>query len=213
MMKIRVFIADDHVVVRRGLRGILEGNSGIEVVGEAADFDGLVAGLRAQPVDVLVIDVSMPGKNGIEALKQLAGEYPRLKSLVVSMYAEDQFALHALNAGASGYLNKTSGPERLVEAVRTIAAGRKYITPEVSSALAENIGDPAPGDLRHGSLSEREFQTLRLIASGKKLSEVARDMSISAKTVSVYRARLLEKMRMKTTADLTRYAVEHKLLD
>lgn len=213
MMKIRVFITDDHVVVRKGLRGILEGSSDIEVVGEAGDFDGLLAGLRQHEVDVLVIDVSMPGKNGIEAIRQLVAERPRLRTLVVSMYAEGQFAVHALNAGASGYLTKNTGPERLVEAVRTIAAGRKYITPETASALAENLADPSPGDPRHAGLSDREFQTLRLIASGRKLSEIAGEMAISAKTVSVYRARLLEKLRMKTTADLTRYALERKLLD
>jgi DNA-binding NarL/FixJ family response regulator len=128
------------------------------------------------------------------------------------MYPEDQFALRALKAGASGYLTKTSGPDRLVEAVRTIAAGRKFVTPEVALALADNVSAGAEGS-PHAALSDREFQTLRLIAAGHKLSEIASQMAISVKTVSVYRARLLEKMRMKSTAELTRYAVEHKLLD
>ena len=211
-MKIRVFITDDHVVVRKGLRGILEECEDIEVVGEAPDYSGLVAGLRDKQVDVLVIDVAMPGKNGIDALKQLVGERPGLKALVVSMYPEDQFALRALKAGASGYLTKTSGPDRLVDAVRTIAAGRKFVTPEVAQALANNVAGGSEA-LPHTALSDREFQTLRLIASGKKLAAIADEMAISVKTVSVYRARLLEKMQMKSTAELTRYAVEHKLLD
>ena len=211
-MKIRVFITDDHVVVRKGLRGILEECEDIEVVGEAPDYAGLVAGLSDKQVDVLVIDVAMPGKNGIDALKQLVGERPGLKALVVSMYPEDQFALRALKAGASGYLTKTSGPDRLVEAVRTIAAGRKFVTPEVAQALANNVGGNAEA-LPHSALSDREFQTLRLIAAGKKPAVIAKELAISVKTVSVYRARLLEKLKMKSTAELTRYAVEHKLLD
>jgi DNA-binding NarL/FixJ family response regulator len=211
-MKIRVFITDDHAVVRKGLRGILEESDDIEVVGEAGDYGGLVAGLRKQAFDVLVIDIAMPGKNGIDALKQVLKDRPGLRALVVSMYPEDQFALRALKAGASGYLTKTSGPDRLVEAVRTIAAGRKFVTPEVALALADNVSAGAEGS-PHATLSDREFQTLRLIAAGHKLSEIASQMAISVKTVSVYRARLLEKMRMKSTAELTRYAVEHKLLD
>jgi DNA-binding NarL/FixJ family response regulator len=211
-VKIRVFITDDHVVVRKGLRGILEECEDIEVVGEAPDYAGLVAGLSDKQVDVLVIDVAMPGKNGIDALKQLVGERPGLKALVVSMYPEDQFALRALKAGASGYLTKTSGPDRLVDAVRTIAAGRKFVTPEVAQALANNVGGNAEA-LPHSALSDREFQTLRLIAAGKKPAVIAKELAISVKTVSVYRARLLEKLKMKSTAELTRYAVEHKLLD
>jgi two-component system invasion response regulator UvrY len=211
-MKIRVFITDDHAMVRRGLRQILEEAEGIEVVGEAEDYGGLVAGLKDKPCDLLLIDVAMPGRNGIDSLKLVLKEYPNLKALVVSMYAEDQFALRALKAGASGYLTKTSGPEKLVEAVRQIASGRRYVTPEVADALVQNVtqDDSRP---RHATLSDREFQTLRLIASGKKLSEIAVEMSLSAKTVSVYRARLLEKMDMKSNGELTRYALENRLVD
>ena len=208
----RILIADDHAVVRKGLRGILEESEDIEVVGEAGDYGALVAGMKQHPFDVLVIDIAMPGKNGIDALKQLVKDRPGLRALVVSMYPEDQFALRALKAGAAGYLTKTSGPDRLVEAVRTIAAGRKFLTPEVALALAENVA-PNTESQPHTVLSDREFQTLRMIAAGHKLSEIASKMAISVKTVSVYRARLLEKMRMKSTAELTRYAVEHKLLD
>lgn len=212
-MSIRVFIVDDHALVRRGLRQILQESEDIEVAGEAADYAGLVAGMRSIEFDVLVLDISMPGKNGIDALRQLLKDKPRLKALIVSMYPEDQFALRALKAGAKGYLTKTSGTEKLVEAVRTIAAGRKFVTPEVAMALMESVGEDAAQGPRHALLSDREFQTLRLIARGRKLSEIAADMALSAKTVSVYRARLLEKMRMKNNAELTRYALENRLVE
>ena len=211
-MKIRVFICDDHALVRKGLRQIFEESENIEVVGEAADYATLVAGVKKTAFDVLVLDISMPGKNGIDTLKQLLQDKPQLKALVVSMYPEDQFALRALKAGAKGYLTKTSGPENLVAAVSQIAAGRKYLTPEVALALAENVGADTGGP-RHARLSDREFQTLRLIAAGRKLSEIATDMALSAKTVSVYRARLLDKLKMQTHADLTRYALENRLVE
>ena len=210
-MKIRVFIADDHALVRKGLRQIFEESDHIVVVGEAADYPGLAAGVKKTEFDVLVLDISMPGKNGIDALRRLLKDKPQLKALIVSMYPEDQFALRALKAGAKGYLTKTSGPENLVEAVTQIAAGRKFLTPEVALALAESVGaDAGP---RHSTLSDREFQTLKLIAAGRKLSEIASDMALSAKTVSVYRARLLEKLNMKTNAELTRYALENRLVE
>ena len=211
-MKIRVFIADDHVLVRKGLRRVLEESDTIEVVGEAADYTGLAAGVKQTPFDVLVLDISMPGKNGIDSLRQLLKDKPQLKALIVSMYPEDQFALRAIKAGAKGYLTKTSDPDNLVEAVTQIAAGRKFLTPEVALALAESVGASAEGP-RHATLSDREFQTLRLIAVGRKLSEIASDMALSAKTVSVYRARLLEKLNMKTNAELTRYALENRLVE
>lgn len=211
-MKIRVFICDDHALVRKGLRQVLEESEHIEVVGEAAEYSGLAAGVKQVEFDVLVLDISMPGKNGIDALRQLLKDKPHLKALIVSMYPEDQFALRALKAGAKGYLTKTSGPDNLVEAVTQIAAGRKFLTPEVALALAESVGAEAGGP-RHSTLSDREFQTLRLIAAGRKLSEIASDMALSAKTVSVYRARVLEKLNMKTNAELTRYALENHLVE
>lgn len=212
-MNTRVFIVDDHALVRRGLRQILQEAEDMEVVGEAGDYAGLVAGMRTTDFDVLVLDISMPGKNGIEALKQVLKDKPRLKALIVSMYPEDQFAMRALKAGAKGYLTKTSGTDKLVEAVRQIAAGRKFVTPEVAMALMESVGEDMAEGPRHTLLSDREFQTLRLIAAGRKLSEIAADMALSAKTVSVYRARLLEKMKMKNNAELTRYALENRLVE
>jgi DNA-binding NarL/FixJ family response regulator len=210
--KLRVFIADDHGMVRKGLRQILEDGDDIVVTGEASDYGGLVAGLKKHTCDVLLIDVSMPGKNGIDALKQVLKDYPGLRALVVSMYPEDQFALRALKAGAAGYLTKTSGPEKLIEAVREIAAGRTYVTPGLAQALAQSVTGGSGRPL-HEALSDREFQTLRLIAAGKKLSQIASEMALSAKTVSVYRARLLEKMKMRNNAEITRYALENHLVD
>lgn len=211
-MSIRVFIVDDHALVRRGLREIFEESEEILVVGEAADAAGLAAGARKAEFDVLVLDISMPGRNGIDALKQLMKDNPKTRALIVSMFPEDQFALRALKAGAKGYLTKTSAPESLVLAVREIAAGRKFLTAEVALALAENVASDADGP-HHARLSDREFQTLRLIAAGRKLSEIAAEMALSAKTVSVYRARLLEKLRLNTNAELTRYALENGLVE
>lgn len=212
-MSIKVFIADDHALVRKGLRQIFEESEDIEVAGEAADYAGLAAGVRKVEFDVLVLDISMPGRNGIDSLKLLLKDRPQLKALVVSMYPEDQFALRALKAGAKGYLTKTSGPDNLAEAVRQIAAGRRYLTPEVALTLAENVDAANSEGPQHATLSDREFQTLKLIASGRKLSEIAADMALSPKTVSVYRARLLEKLKMKTNSELTRYALENRLVE
>jgi DNA-binding NarL/FixJ family response regulator len=210
---IRVVLADDHAVVRRGVRQILGEADDIEVVAEARDYGELSALLRDLACDVLVLDISMPGKNGIEALKALRERLPRLAVLVLSMFPEDQYALRALKAGAAGYVSKEAAPEKLVEAIRLAARGKKYITPEVAQALATQLDQGERPEKLHEALSDREYETLRLIASGKKLSEIAEAMSLSPKTVSVYRARLLEKMNMRTNADLTHYAVKHGLVD
>jgi DNA-binding NarL/FixJ family response regulator len=210
---IRVVLADDHAIVRRGVRQILGEADDIEVVAEARDYGELSGLLRDQACDVLVLDISMPGKNGIEALKALRERLPRLAVLVLSMFPEDQYALRALKAGAAGYVSKEAAPEKLVEAIRLAARGKKYITPEVAQALASQLDAGARPENPHEALSDREYETLRLIASGKKLSEIAEAMSLSPKTVSVYRARLLEKMKMRTNADLTHYAVKHGLID
>ena len=210
---IRVVLADDHAVVRRGVRQILGEAEDIEVVAEARDYGELSALLRDQACDVLVLDISMPGKNGIEALKALRERLPRLAVLVLSMFPEDQYALRALKAGAAGYVSKEAAPEKLVEAIRLAARGKKYITPEVAQALASQLDAGTHPEKPHEALSDREYETLRLIASGKKLSEIAEAMALSPKTVSVYRARLLEKMKMRTNADLTHYAVKHGLVD
>lgn len=210
---IRVVLADDHAVVRRGVRQILADAGDIEVVGEAKDYGELAQLLRDQECDVLVLDISMPGKNGIEILKSMRERLPKMHVLVLSMFPEDQYALRALKAGAAGYVSKEAAPEKLVDAIRLAIRGKKYITPEVAQALAAQLNGGETPENPHEALSDREYETLRLIASGKKLSEIAEAMSLSPKTVSVYRARLLEKMKLRTNAELTHYAVKHGLVD
>ena len=210
---IRVALADDHAVVRRGVRQILGDAGDIEVIGEARDYGELSTLLRDHPCDVLLLDISMPGKNGIDVLKALRERLPKLQVLILSMFPEDQYAVRALKAGAAGYVSKEAAPEKLVDAIRLAARGKKYITPEVAQALAMQLDGGEAPENPHEILSDREYETLRLIASGKKLSEIAAIMSLSPKTVSVYRARLLEKMKLRTNADLTHYAVKHGLVD
>ena len=210
---IRVVLADDHAVVRRGVRQILGDAGDIEVVGEAKDYGELALLLRERECDVLVLDISMPGKNGIEVLKAMRERLPRMHVLILSMFPEDQYAVRALKAGAAGYVSKEAAPEKLVDAIRLAARGKKYVTPEVAQALAEQINAGSAPEKPHEALSDREYETLRLIASGKKLSEIAEAMSLSPKTVSVYRARLLEKMKLRTNAELTHYAVKNGLVD
>jgi len=206
-------LADDHAVVRRGVRQILADAGDIEVVGEAKDYGELSNLLREQPCDVLVVDISMPGKNGIEVLKAVRERLPKIQVLILSMFPEDQYAVRALKAGAAGYVSKEAAPEKLVDAIRLAARGKKYITPEVAQALASQLTAGEAPENPHEALSDREYETLRLIASGKKLSEIAEAMSLSPKTVSVYRARLLEKMKLRTNAELTHYAVKHGLVE
>jgi DNA-binding NarL/FixJ family response regulator len=205
-------VADDHAVVRKGLVQILSDTEDIRVIGEAASAAEIVGLLQREPCDVLLLDVSMPGKGGIEALKVIREEFPQVRTLILSMYPEDQFGIRALKAGASGYLTKQAAPERLIEAVQKIAMGKRYITPELAELLALNMG-PENDVPPHQLLSDREFQVLRLIASGKTLSEIAAQLALSPKTVSVYRARLLEKMRLANNAELTHYAIKHGLVE
>jgi len=209
---IRIMIADDHAMVRQGLRQILSAQAEFEVVAEASNHGEVMRELRRQSCDVVVLDIAMPGKNGIDTLKQIRVEQPKLPVLVLSMYSEDQYAVRALKAGAWGYLTKMAAAEQLVEAIRHVVNGRKYITPELGLSLAESIHRDTDGPA-HALLSDREFQTLRLIASGKTLTQIGQSLALSPKTVSVYRARLLEKLRMQSNAELTRYALENGLVE
>ena len=212
-MTVKTIVVDDHAIVRRGIVQIVAEHPEVSVVAEAGDYGQLRAALRQHgDVDLVVMDVSLPGKNGIDILKVLREEMPRLKVLIVSMYPEDQYAVRAFRAGAAGYLNKASAPEKLVEAISQVIAGRKYVTPEIAQALIENLNAPQEG-AAHDKLSDREFQTLRLIASGKRLSDIADELALSPKTVSVYRARILEKMGMSNNAELTHYAIKHGLVE
>jgi DNA-binding NarL/FixJ family response regulator len=212
-MSVKTIVVDDHAIVRRGIVQIVAEHPDVSVVAEAGDYGQLRNALRQHgDVDLVVMDVSLPGKNGIDILKVLREEMPRLKVLIVSMYPEDQYAVRAFRAGAAGYLNKASAPEKLVEAISQVIAGRKYVTPEIAQALIENLNAPQEG-AAHDKLSDREFQTLRLIASGKRLSDIAEELALSPKTVSVYRARILEKMGMSNNAELTHYAIKHGLVE
>ncbi len=213
-MAIKLFVVDDHAIVRRGIVQVLSEHPDVQVVAEASDYTGLRNELKkhGEP-DVLVMDVGLPGKNGIDILKALRDEHPKLKVLIVSMYPEDQYAVRAFRAGAFGYLNKASAPEKLLEALAQVVAGRKYVTPEIAQALIENLNTPEADGALHEKLSDREFQTLKLIASGKRLSDIAAELALSPKTVSVYRARILEKMAMTNNAELTHYAIKNGLVE
>jgi len=209
---IRVLIADDHAVVRVGLRHILEAEDDISVVGEVANHGEVIKWLRESTCDVLLLDIAMPGKNGIETLKQVRGEWAKLPVLMLSAYPEDQYGFRALKAGASGYLTKVAAADLLVAAVRQVHRGRRYITPELAETLVEAFDRDTEIE-PHALLSDREFQVLKLIASGKALAEIGAELALSPKTVSVYRTRLLAKLGLQTNAGLTRYAVEHGLLE
>lgn len=208
----RVFIVDDHAILRRGIRDILSDGDSIEVVGEAQDYSELRAQMKSVTIDLLLLDINLPGKNGIDILKILHEENPRLKVLMLSMYAEDQYAVRALKAGAHGYLNKGSAPELLLDAVRQIMSGKKFITPQIAQALADNL-TREDTETPHTRLSDREFQTLCLMASGQRLADIAETLALSPKTVSAYRARILEKMGMRNNAELTHYALKHALVE
>ena len=213
-MAVRLIVVDDHAIVRRGIVQVLAEHPDVQIVAEAHDYASLRAELKkhGEP-DVLVMDVGLPGKNGIEILKSLKEDHPRLKVLMVSMYPEDQYAVRAFRAGAFGYLNKASAPEKLQEALAQVIAGRKYVTPEIAQALIENLNAPEDSAAPHEKLSDREFQTLKLIASGKRLADIAEALALSPKTVSVYRARILEKMGMSNNAELTHYAIKNGLVE
>ncbi|MBX3645704.1 MAG: response regulator transcription factor [Rubrivivax sp.] len=219
-MTTRVILCDDHALIRRGIRDTLSDAADIQVVGEAADYGELRALMRSLgsaddgkggPCDVLVLDINLPGRSGLDVLHALKDEGTTVKVLIVSMYPEDQYAIRALRAGAHGYVNKGGDPQLLVQAVRTVAQGRKYVTPEIAQMLVENLNTPAAGQ-PHEKLSDRELQTLVMIASGKRLSDIATDLVLSPKTVSVYRARVLEKLQLANNSELTVYAIRNGLV-
>lgn len=208
---IRVVLCDDHAMVRRGIRDTLAEAVDIQVVGEAGNYSDVRQLLRTQPCDILILDLNLPGRGGLEVLASLRESDMPIRVLIVSMFAEDQYALRCLRAGAHGYLNKAGDPTELVAAVRTIAQGRKYVTPAVSEMLVNNLAEPQAQTL-HSTLSERELQTLLKIASGKKLTDIAEELMLSPKTVSVYRARLLEKLKLANNSELTVYAIRNQLV-
>lgn len=209
---IKVLIADDHAIVRSGLKQILDETGGeIQVQGEAANGREVLEKIQAQDWDVLVLDITMPGRSGLDILKDIRQLKPRLPVLILSMHAEEQFATRMLKAGASGYLNKESAPEELVKAIRKVCEGGKY----VSAAQAERMVSELTGNsdkLPHELLSDREYEILCLIASGKTATQIAKQLVLSVKTVSTYRSRILEKMKLETNAQLTHYAIKAGLV-
>jgi len=209
---IRVLLADDHAIVRAGLKEILADTGDIEVTGEAANGQEVLARVFTQDFDVAVLDMSMPGRNGIELIKLVKAEKPKLRILVLSMHSEEQYAVRALKAGASGYLTKESAADQLVAAIRRIAAGGAYVTPETAERLALSVA-PRAVVAAHTLLSDREFQVFRMIARGVSVSQIARELSLSVKTISTHKTRILEKTGLANQAELVRYALEHQLLD
>ena len=208
---LKFLLADDHAVVRRGVRQILEDAFGA-TFGEATTATEALELVWREPWDAVILDVTMPGRSGLDVLKEIKQSKPRLPVLVLSMHPEDQFAVRVLKAGAAGYLNKDSAPEALVSAVKKVMGGGRYVSP----ALAEQLADAVSLDAsrpRHELLSDREFEVFQRIASGKAVGEVAAEMSLSAKTISTYRTRILEKMGLQTNAELTRYAFENRLVE
>jgi two-component system, NarL family, invasion response regulator UvrY len=208
---IKVVLCDDHAMVRRGIRDTLSEAVDIQVTAEAGSYSEVREVLRSAACDVLILDLNLPGRGGLEVLASLREGGSAVRVLIVSMFAEDQYAIRCLRAGAHGYLNKAGDPSELVAAVRTIAQGRKYVSAAVSEMLVNNLSEPTSETL-HSTLSERELQTLLKIASGRKLSEIAEELMLSPKTVSVYRARLLEKLKLGNNAELTVYAIRNELV-
>lgn len=210
--KIRVLIADDHAIVRQGLRQILSETDDLLVAGEAGDGVDAMYLAREQSWDVVLLDVSMPNRNGIDTLKMLKKEFPRLPVLILSMHPEEQYAVRALKSGASGYVTKQSAPEQLVTAIRQVARGHKYVSPSLAlrlaDVIAENNDRPA-----HETLSDREYQIFCLIASGKPLTQIADNLNISVKTVSEYRKRVLDKMKLESNAEVIHYGLRHGLVE
>lgn len=204
-------LCDDHAVVRRGIRDTLAEAVDIQVTGEAASYAEVREVLRTAKCDVLVLDLNMPGRGGLDVLASLREAGSAIKVLVVSMFPEDQYALRCLRAGAQGYVNKAGDPGELVTAVRTVAQGRKYVTADVAQMLVDSLTAPRHESL-HAALSERELQTLVKIASGKRLSDIAEELMLSPKTVSVYRSRVMEKLKLSNNAELTVYAIRNSLV-
>lgn len=208
----KILIVDDHPIVRRGIRQVLGTEPDMETVGEADDAEAALELVRTGDWDLVILDLTMPARGGLDLLKDLRRERPKLPVLVVTMQPEDQYAVRALRMGVGGYLTKETAPENLVRAVRTVAGGGRYITPSVAQRLASRLDGAEPRPLHH-TLSQREYQVTCMIASGRTVTEIARELSLSVKTVATYRARILEKMRMRTNAQLTHYGIKNGLVE
>jgi two-component system, NarL family, invasion response regulator UvrY len=207
---IRIFIADDHPIVRQGLRRIVEADAGMVISGEAGDAAALLAALDTTATDLVLLDVSMPGGPFLDTLRNLRAHHPSIRVLALSVHPEDQWAVRALRGGASGYLTKDHSPEQLLEAIRRVYRGGKYVSPALAEQLAQQLEDG--GRAPHEQLSDREFEIMRRLGSGLTVSQIAAELALSVKTVSTYRTRILEKMAVATNADLVRYAARYGLI-
>jgi len=209
---IKICVVDDHAVVREGLKRIISENPGMAVTAEAGDGQEAMRVLQSEPCDVLLLDITMPNVNGLDVLKRIRAESPKLPVLVLSMHSEDQYAVRVLRAGAAGYLTKESAPAKLVQAIRKVVRGGKYVSPTLAEKLVYDLNSDST-KAPHEVLSDREYQVLCMIASGKTVTMIAVELGLSVKTVSTYRVRILEKLNMKNNAELTRYAIKEGLVD
>lgn len=209
---VRILIGDDHAVIRKGLRQILLERYPSAIIEEANDAEGLISKAIAGKFDVIISDLSMPGRSGLDVLSYIKQNFPDLPVLILSSYPEDQYAIRTLKAGASGYLSKETAPEELVKAVERVLQGRKYISSSIAEKMAENLEQGGERKTGYESLSDREFDVFKLIAAGKPVSEIAEQLSLSVTTVSTYRARILVKMGMKTNAEITMYCLQNNLI-
>jgi two-component system invasion response regulator UvrY len=208
----RILIADDHAIVRKGIRQLLVEEYPSAKIEEVGDSESLVAKTNTENWDIVICDLDMPGRSGLDAMQQIRVMHPKLPVLIMSIYPEEQYARRLLKAGAAGYLNKDAATEDLTNAVRQVLQGRKYISPAAAAAIADDTGQERADKASHESLSNREFEIFKLIASGKSVSEIAEKLSLSSPTISTHRARILAKMNLRTNAELTRYALDNKLI-
>jgi two-component system, NarL family, invasion response regulator UvrY len=211
-MKVEVLVADDHAIIRDGLRKILEDSHDLVVAGEAANGAAVLEKVRARRWDLLTLDISMPGRNGLELIKLVKAEQPKLPILIFSMHAEEQYAVRAIRAGAAGYLSKEGDSDLLLPAMRKVAAGGMFISPKVAELLAADVSTQSPHSL-HSSLTNREFEVFSRIVRGTSLTQIAEELSLSVKTVSTHKTHILSKLNMENHVDLVRYAIAHKLVD
>lgn len=209
---IRILIADDHALVREGLKKTLKSETDMKVVGEATNAQEVLQCVQLEQPDIVLLDISMPGRSGLEVLEELKHNSPQLPVLILSMYPEDRFAVRAFKSGASGYITKAGAVKELVEAIRTVMCGGKYVTARAAAQLASEVGTDHTR-LPHETLSNREFEVMRRLAAGKKIGAIANELGLSPSTVHTYRARVLEKMNLQTIPELTRYAIEHGLIE
>lgn len=207
---IKILVADDHVVVREGLIRIIDQSSDLKVIGEAGTSLEVLQKLRSKNIDILLLDLGMPGRGGLELIKQIKVEFPELPILVFSMHPEDQYEMRVLRAGASGYLNKRTPPDQLLNVIRDIHSGKKYLSSTITENIAVNLHTET-SDLPHESLTDREFEIMRCLAAGKRIKDIAEELGLSSKTITTHRDNVLKKMKLKSNVDLTRYCIEKKI--